>query len=120
MTGREYHEAPTEPADVLDAAADYIERHGWLQGQSWLGEWPNLAYRSGPVCASGAIRVAVRPDGKWSNTAQSALQVLENYLDAYAAQWNDIPGRTRAEVVQALRDAAIKACGDEFRSGGAR
>jgi hypothetical protein len=87
--------------DVLLAAARYIEEHGWHGGQSWDGG-------DKAVCATDAI-VEVEP-----NTALrwAAHDRLIAYLGGRPAEysvvwsWNDAPGRTEAEVLQALRAAA--------------
>jgi hypothetical protein len=97
-------------ADVLERAADLIEPEGaWTQHEWALGangeEDP-----IGPAvcwCAWGAIYEASGRD--WTPVANQAVQAVQAHLDAEIQQWNDAPGRTQAEVVASLREAAAKA-----------
>lgn len=95
-------------ADVLNGAADLIERDGWCQRK----------YRGadGEHCVTDALmRAAGTKPGDTGSGAQ-----LDLYSDACLAvypftggwglpSWNDTPGRTKAEVVAALRAAAERA-----------
>lgn len=88
-----------ETGQVLLDAADYIERHGWCQ---YIVE-----DNQGRVCIGGAISAAA------SNSDQDDLYVyalvrLDKYLHSYKLVpfWNDTPGRTKEEVIAALRAAA--------------
>lgn len=95
-----------EVADVLDKAADRIETTGWIQGHLMVeGEDPDTS----PVCLVGALRYVVfgapndtRPSDGLLRAAAKALPI--NML----ALWNDEPGRTAAEVVAVLREAATR------------
>lgn len=82
---------PESIADVLDDAADYIEKYGWTQGA--------LQLDTGEVCAMGAIsRCATDALPGW------AFKSLSRYLDRQIIpKWNDQPGRTKQEVLDALR-----------------
>lgn len=86
--------------DVLREAADDLERNGWCQG---IAE-----NDAGEHCASGAIVTADR----FSNTlAWLAQRVLVEYLYpgfpiSSILAWNDMPERTAAEVITAMREAA--------------
>lgn len=95
-------------ADVLNGAADLIERDGWCQNQ----------YRSvdGGRCLTRALADAL--DLPLNGPALWQHNPL--YLDAEAVlqhvtgRWtivgfNDEPGRTKAEVVAAIRAAAVQA-----------
>jgi hypothetical protein len=96
-------------ADVLVRAADLLEEHGWVQGRiGALGEG---------FCAVGATEQAARDLGVPSST--NAVVGLTYFVgtpfDAEVENlamrflngaWNDRPGRTKAEVVARLRDAA--------------
>lgn len=90
-----------EVADHLDAAAAYIDAHGWTQRMR-----ENAA---GEVCAIGAIG-RVWPYG-WA-AARKFGEYLESagHTDgrsaSYVAEWNDRPGRVKEDVTAALQKAA--------------
>lgn len=81
-------------ADVLEAAADYIEEHGWCQGHYWDGT------DAGAVCIQGALSAI---PGR-IHTANRALA----REDGVVTRWNDTPGREQWEVDQLLRTTAKK------------
>lgn len=111
----------------LRAAADVLERDGWVQGI-----YHDVIDGSVCHCAEGAIALAIGQHvhsddvpgddytfldmGWWARTsktlwarreaAEGALQVL---TDGDVVHWNDAPGRTAAEVIAALRAAADRA-----------
>jgi hypothetical protein len=88
---------------VLLGAADYIERHGWCQGTSRLP--------GGAVCAAWALTIAAGDDA----VSQEAGRRLMCFVDSRGRNtsqwrvpyWNDQIGRTREQVVEALRSAAF-------------
>jgi hypothetical protein len=85
-------------ADVLNGAADLIERDGWVQRQ--------FGVTNGPRCISGAllaINKKVDPKHPAYRTVVTYLGLGDSY---YLSWWNDAVGRTEAEVVTALRAAA--------------
>jgi hypothetical protein len=136
------HEPDITPADLLRGAALYLTRHGWVQGDFF-----DLLHEASfpPACSLGAINICAhgRPILGSDDTAEDpntdaairAMRVLAAYLDPeygdaecaalkvsaidIVSGWNDFDGRTLAEVVEALNDAA-----DEWdrahRTGGAR
>jgi len=85
-------------AETLNAAADYLEQHGWCQGQMF-----------GPddsVCAVGAIAEVTRADTDYDHYSE-ALEVAMSYVGGGpVSQWNDAPGRTKEDVIAMLRAAA--------------
>lgn len=94
-------------ADVLDDAADYIEKNGWVQCK------PGRYVETGGDCASNAL-VEV---GEWGETLQVAHAALASSAEipgwstldqAWNAvqEWNDEPERTKQEVLDAFRLAA--------------
>lgn len=99
--------------DVLDRAADIIERNGWWQN-FYCDLGSSLPKRDCAVCARGAINLAAngRTPDRLSKVGEAALQALERYLGISGeypdsvADWNDHPGRTAEEVVAALRGTA--------------
>ena len=95
-------------ADVLRHAARIIEERGWCQGY--------FGTSSGPVCALGAVYAAGNGDPIPTYTTQrqwEAIDALRDYLDVLMipdiSHWNDMQGRTAAEVIAALRAAADEA-----------
>jgi hypothetical protein len=83
--------------DVLLSAADYLEEHGWCQG---VNQKPG-----GAVCPEQAILVAAGGDlAIWG----AAINDLAAHLKEYSVtKWNDTRGRTKAEVIEAMRGAAL-------------
>jgi hypothetical protein len=80
-----------EVADVLDGAADIIERDGWCQG---------ALERDGAVCAIGALTMAMRP----TVARDRAFAALARRLGGDSvARWNDAPERTKQEVLDLFR-----------------
>lgn len=108
-------EKPKTVADVLEAAADLIEPEGrWAQ---------DIFYKRGDCyCLVGALREAAG--------AGSAIAVERGPIaDAVHAargpddrvmlhDWNDAPGRTQAEVVAKLREAASLSRQNEEKDNG--
>lgn len=114
-------------ADSYDAAADYIEQHGWYQGG--LSPYvapnesrPDLKIRDmqGPVCAMGAAyaigctnKAVGSGEGKFSEINSLSewhdrlVQEIPNKF-VFVADWNDAPGRTKEEVIDVLRMTATK------------
>lgn len=108
-----------ETADILDGAADVIERDGWHQGDYGApGKQDQQPIEGQPVCALGAIRVARRLDVRWSAAAAAWFGGIDDHpaVEALAQttgikvggvhKWNDAPERTKQEVLDALRLAA--------------
>lgn len=97
-----YDPSKAKPVDaagwILWNAADYIEAHGWCQGTIKVGV---------RVCAMGALSESI---GDRNHViAQDAVNRLTARVGTYVAQWNDDPGRTKEEVIAALRAAALAA-----------
>lgn len=91
------------PEEILRAAADYIEEHGWFQG--------NYCSDDGRVCMLGAIAAVtcglappgVAPAYLADESYCQAREFLEDILFRSAAAYNDDEGRTQAEVLAVLR-----------------
>lgn len=91
-------------ADVLARAADILEEFDWRQGSCGSRE-------DGSMCAVGAIYEASIDLGvRLSDTERRACCIdgePERIASLYPlASWNDKQGRTKAEVVARLREAA--------------
>ena len=100
--------------EVLLKAADLVEERG-------LAKFTQED-KSGAVCVQGAIQIALygRPfSNDWSPEATAANVVFGKYVKANGpdperaldngsgnAHWNNMPTRTKEEVVAALRGAA--------------
>lgn len=96
------------PSDILDAAADKITPPGsWTQQCSARTETGFPCLPNSPEaacwCATGAIYAQLQR----RNFFHPALIYLAAVIpmDGLVA-WNDAKGRTQAEVIRALRDAA--------------
>lgn len=94
-------------SEVLAAAAKHVEQ-GWTTGRMardrngnflWSPEHPEATQ----WCAVGAIYKALG-----YNTDTEAFTFLQEKL-GHISVWNDAPGRTQAEVVATLREAAAHA-----------
>lgn len=107
-------ESPTEQrveaeevtaADLLTRAADILLEFEWQQGSAGSRE-------IGSMCAVGAILEAGRDATGlfYSDQAKEACAINGTARDVCGiwplATWNDEPGRTKAEVVARLREAA--------------
>lgn len=92
-------------ADVLNGAADLIERDGWCQGRD---RGPH-----GECCADYALRLAAGYSTLYG-AARDAL--LAKVRRRYVATWNDAPRQTKAKVVHALRSTASRVAATERES----
>jgi hypothetical protein len=119
---------PMRPSALLRGAALYLDRHGWIKGDFFdLLTDANFP----PACSLGAINICAHgnptlsassdADDVLSDHAIRAMRVLAAYLDDgyhldgglngpsaidVVSGWNDEPGRTLAEVIETLNDAA--------------
>jgi hypothetical protein len=103
-----------ETADILDEAANVIERNGHHKGDYYTDEG-GRAPAACPVCTYGAIHVAafgepvptldtIDADG---DAATEAIRSLRRHLNTTAlGAWNDAPDRTAEQVITTLRSAA--------------
>jgi hypothetical protein len=83
-------------ADVLDDAADLLERDGWVQG--------HLHNQDG-YCMEGAL-AQVCPSTHLYGLFWEAMAVLSLHLYSVVDRWNDDPFRTKQQVLDAFRAAA--------------
>jgi hypothetical protein len=99
----------TSVATTLRKAAQWLEEHDWCQGVmghrygTHSTTYGSILRKIDPTacCAIGAI-VIVADDYElhW------ARLVLGRYVGNNVSSWNDAPGRTKAEVIAAMRAAA--------------
>lgn len=110
------------PADVLNAAADLLEKPGaWTQGAASRDMFGNVGEEGDELlpdavcwCLAGAVE---HVGGNWSRPYTTAIRAALGLpmvgIGAQIAEWNDRPGRTQAEVVAKLREAAQLAQSNE-------
>ena len=87
---------------VYRRAAEVLTERGWCQDDT--------EDESGRLCAIGAIRVAdgsPADGGDDQDRDDELLRPLHHHVGLISA-WNDTPGRTVAEVVDALVSVAIQ------------
>lgn len=102
-------------SEILDKAADYIDTHGWNQG-----DYEN---EDGGVCLAGAVWKVMLPNSRpfkyhsydeyHSDTAVNVLRKVDQHITKVnRAEWpsvpefNDAPERTQGEVTDLLRTVA--------------
>ena len=95
-----------EVRNVLLEAADKIERLGWWQVNIDWQVGIDIDTHNGGYCALTAISVVTT-----YTTFERAQKRLAQYLrlrqGTSIPRWNDAPGRTKEEVITALRNAAL-------------
>ena len=79
-----------EYGTILNAAADLIEQRGWCQYQFTRGE---------QLCLVGAIAKAM--EGAPHASVMAYFQKRQRIMNA--VHWNDRTGRTKEQVIAALR-----------------
>jgi hypothetical protein len=89
-------------ADVLDDAADLLEREGWIQG---------ALHGAVGHCADGALEIASCRYNASANTdmwlaATDALGECIGFEHSTIPGWNDNPARTKQQVLDTFRAAA--------------
>ena len=95
-------------ADVLNGAADLLEREGWCQGQYRNVDGRRCLARA----LADALDLPLNGPANWHHNPlydAAALALKQVTGRHFIAMWNDEPGRTQAEVVAALRAAAEQA-----------
>lgn len=81
-------------------AANLLEKDGWCQHtcKNALGE----------RCILGALGEVIKPDLGAMGTYRWMTKKLHTFIDMAVTEWNDQPGRTKAEVLALLRQTAAK------------
>lgn len=98
-----------EVADVLDRAADRIERCGLLKGKLWPDLWMNAwqaAEAEVPCCILGALSCEMVGTRVYYAAIVAVGRSAEVTEVADITRWNDAPRCTQEEVVAVLRQAA--------------
>lgn len=110
-------EAPSKAAlaDILDKAADIIDRNGHHKGYLYDETKADggLLLQCCPVDAVGAINIAVFGKPRWpaenhadSPLAQAAALALEETVKQPVPGWNDAAERTQEDVITSLWETA--------------
>lgn len=120
-----------KPSEILDKAADHIERHGWIQNDWYLADLGRPVSECA-ACGGGAINIVagLDPCGEddpecYDDATITALEAMACHVDEelrehYAnggreeltvllntiAEWNDSDDRTAEQVIAALRECA--------------
>jgi len=89
------------PGVLLLEAADYIEKNGWCQKMAYQHSSNGMT----SSCAIWALVLMRKGDFKNWDIAVNRLSTYTE--DGNIPNWNDTPGRTKEEVVSALREAAF-------------
>lgn len=101
-------------AAALDRAAKVIEEDGWTQG-CMFGENDTVCAMGAIVRATSGSMLAYVPTSAASSLLWSYLNTVGVVSDANAeryaitgiSQWNDMPNRTAADVINAMEKAAV-------------
>lgn len=105
----------TDVADILDKAADVIDRNGHHKGYLYSEAKADdgLLLQACPVDAVGAINVAVFGKPRWpaedhpgGPLAQAAVLALQETVEQPVPGWNDAPERTQEDVITHLWETA--------------
>lgn len=98
---------PEEVAATLEAAADYIDEHGWCQGGSTGRR--KRGHLQPTACVVGAIgQLAFSKGLNWKPLVYGvATRAVRSEVGAIG-EWNDTPGREEWEVTELLRSTAKK------------
>lgn len=94
-------------ADVLEAAADYIETNGHHQGDA-RGPCARTDLPSKCVVAAvtdAAVSIA-RPASLIVRTINAALNAVRTEVGMYSVEWSETPGREEWEITEGLRSTA--------------
>ncbi|QNJ90739.1 hypothetical protein HZU40_21100 [Mycolicibacterium fluoranthenivorans] len=75
---------PMTPSELLTAAADWIDSHGWLQG--------NFYDADGRTCAIGALHFASR-NGGYGRDGQAAHEAITEAAGSLAQIAEDLSGK---------------------------
>jgi hypothetical protein len=125
-----------KPSEILDSAAEIIERDGWYQGKyfKYDDESPKLDVakeenRTAPCCQAGAISRAVwgvawrvrnsfpaegdverwEAHQKAEDYTRRMTRTLTDHVEGSPIAYNDHPDRTARDVTDMLRGAAALA-----------
>ena len=93
------------PDQVLDRAADLLERDGWQRNE----DGPSDPTEHAPRCTYGALRAAVwGRSERFDFEAEVRDALLAEVKSHTISGWNDHKAKDRRQVVRALRRTARK------------
>lgn len=98
-------------ADALDQAADYVRHNGHHKGSLYGAQVGDQR----PACFVGAVHLFVQSHSQELAARAAVAQILgtsERQLVCPVALWNDHPGTTAEDVIDAMQRAA-----KELRNG---
>ena len=98
-----------EIADVLDSAADLIERDGWIGDVDSGASVPVSAMCVQVACSQSTESFPLSLEATYALAASLGINVNRTQPSRCLSavwEWNDTPGRTEQEVLAALRRAA--------------
>lgn len=88
----------------LQASIDYLREHEWIQGRNFS--------RFGGCCAWGAVLMATNDIGKpimqTSRSADVARAFYRANESTEIAQYNDVEGRTKEQVIAKLTETLTR------------
>jgi len=103
-------------SEVLNTAADVLEQRGWV-GYDCPGNYDTWGWGenlTGPICIEGGILAALGRPSRFTSIEIErcpAGRAISDYLDRHETcalwRWNDVEGRTAAEVIEVLRACAV-------------
>jgi hypothetical protein len=88
----------THAQKVISLAADLIEKHGHCQNR--------VRDERGAMCLVGGLETACSILGESFAPWSEATAAVKSVVGGDFIDWNNAPGRTKAEVVAVLRAAA--------------
>lgn len=100
----------TTVKEVLIAAKWILENHGWCQGYYRKNaEGQDIYTLDGAVCfcSIGAIMAVETAVETTDRLAEKATKLLDKASGSNVVFWNDMPGRTKKQVLKVF-DQAIK------------
>lgn len=88
-------------------AAEFLDRHGWCQGAYARDKDGEIVRANDPAARSFCAEAALSMS--YPNTYQfvCAFNAVQQACNDILSNWNDAPGRTKAEVVDLLRKAGV-------------
>src|SRR5882672_8217887 len=93
---------PDEIGKIYLEMIDTINERGWCQG--------HLIDINGSVCAAGAYSetqiLSTDNDISIWKASHKAWQTLVHSVGDSVAEWNDVPGRTKEQVIEKLKELA--------------
>lgn len=109
---------PTDPADILEAAADLLETKGWTKGAYHRDMYNESddddGQHAASYCAAGAIRrvtgcydfTRARRESFVNRATDIEKMLAREVGELTLPGWNDKPERKRDEVIDLMKEVA--------------